>query len=117
MIAGWTGRDVAALEHHIEELKAIGVQPPSPDWGLQISEARNFFQIAPWVLLFPACVIALLVICFALVGKVPPTVDGAKQRAAENARRDELLKLEREREAALAEAKSHEERADRKSVV
>jgi Protein of unknown function (DUF2848) len=29
VIAGWTGRDVVALEHHIEELKAIGVQPPS----------------------------------------------------------------------------------------
>ncbi len=29
VIAGWTSRDVAALEHHIEELKAIGVQPPS----------------------------------------------------------------------------------------
>ena len=28
-IAGWTGRDVEALNHHIEELKAIGVQPPS----------------------------------------------------------------------------------------
>ena len=29
VIAGWTGRDVAALNHHIEELKASGVQPPS----------------------------------------------------------------------------------------
>ena len=29
VIAGWTGRDVAAIEEHIEELKAIGVQPPS----------------------------------------------------------------------------------------
>jgi hypothetical protein len=29
VIAGWTGRDVEALNHHIEELKAIGVQPPS----------------------------------------------------------------------------------------
>ena len=29
VIAGWTGRDVAALENHIEELKASGVQPPS----------------------------------------------------------------------------------------
>src|SRR5215471_5876742 len=28
-IAGWTGRDVAALNQHIEELKASGVQPPS----------------------------------------------------------------------------------------
>ena len=29
VIAGWTARDVAALNDHIEELKAIGVQPPS----------------------------------------------------------------------------------------
>ena len=29
VIAGWTGRDLDALNHHIEELKAIGVQPPS----------------------------------------------------------------------------------------
>ena len=29
VIAGWTGRDVEALNHHIEELKAIGVTPPS----------------------------------------------------------------------------------------
>jgi len=51
----------------------LGVQPPSPDWGLQISEARNFFQIAPWVLLFPACVIALLVISTSLMS------DGLRQ--------------------------------------
>jgi hypothetical protein len=29
VIAGWTDRDVAALIRHIEELKAIGVRPPS----------------------------------------------------------------------------------------
>jgi hypothetical protein len=29
VIAGWTGRDVAALNHHIEELRALGVMPPS----------------------------------------------------------------------------------------
>jgi len=40
----------------------LGVQPPSPDWGLQINQARAFFAIAPWVLLFPACTIAVLVI-------------------------------------------------------
>ena len=32
----------------------LGVQPPSPDWGLQINEARSFFATAPWILLFPA---------------------------------------------------------------
>ena len=29
IVAGWTGRNVAALEHHIEELAAIGVPRPS----------------------------------------------------------------------------------------
>ncbi len=40
----------------------LGVQPPSPDWGLQINEARNYFRSAPWTLLFPACTIAVLVV-------------------------------------------------------
>lgn len=29
IIAGWTGRDAAAIEHHIEELQALGVPRPS----------------------------------------------------------------------------------------
>jgi Protein of unknown function (DUF2848) len=29
MVAGWTGRDEAALRHHIEELAAIGIPRPS----------------------------------------------------------------------------------------
>jgi len=29
VVAGWTGRDVAAIEHHIEELAALGVPRPS----------------------------------------------------------------------------------------
>lgn len=29
VVAGWTGRDEGAVRHHIEELEAIGVAPPS----------------------------------------------------------------------------------------
>jgi hypothetical protein len=29
VIAGWTGRDRAAVDHHIKELAAIGVKPPA----------------------------------------------------------------------------------------
>ena len=29
IVAGWTGRDAHAVQHHIEELAAIGVAPPS----------------------------------------------------------------------------------------
>jgi peptide/nickel transport system permease protein len=40
----------------------MGVQPPSPDWGLMVGEARDYFMQARWVLLFPAGTIAVLVI-------------------------------------------------------
>ena len=40
----------------------IGVQPPNPDWGLMVNEARgNYFQV-PWALYFPAGAISLLVV-------------------------------------------------------
>ena len=38
------------------------MQPPSPDGGLMVSEARQNVQQTPWALYFPAGAIALLVI-------------------------------------------------------
>lgn len=40
----------------------LGVQPPSPDWGLMISESRRFIVNAPWVALAPAGAVASLVV-------------------------------------------------------
>jgi len=40
----------------------LGVQPPSPDWGMMVSEARTWFNLAPWILLYPAGTIAFLVV-------------------------------------------------------
>ena len=40
----------------------LGVQPPSPDWGLMISEGREFVVNAPWVALVPAAAISSLVV-------------------------------------------------------
>jgi peptide/nickel transport system permease protein len=40
----------------------LGVQPPAPDWGLMVGEARNYFTQAQWALLAPAGAIAVLVV-------------------------------------------------------
>jgi peptide/nickel transport system permease protein len=40
----------------------VGVQPPSPDWGLMIKEARDSVNQTPWALFFPAAAIALVVV-------------------------------------------------------
>lgn len=51
----------------------VGVQPPSPDWGLMVKEARIYIRLAPWSLYFPAGAISLLVIGVNL------TADGLKR--------------------------------------
>ncbi len=40
----------------------LGVQPPSPDWGRMVNEARGFYSQAPWALWFPAAAIGTLII-------------------------------------------------------
>jgi peptide/nickel transport system permease protein len=40
----------------------LGVQPPSPDWGRMVNEARDNFRVTPWALWFPTGAIALLII-------------------------------------------------------
>jgi peptide/nickel transport system permease protein len=40
----------------------VGVQPPSPDWGLMVKEGRANVSQTPWALYFPAGAIALVVI-------------------------------------------------------
>ena len=40
----------------------LGAQPPSPDWGLVVSQNRIFIQSAWWCAAFPALAIATLVV-------------------------------------------------------
>jgi peptide/nickel transport system permease protein len=40
----------------------LGVQPPTPDWGLMIYEGRSMIQASPWVVIGPAIAISTLVI-------------------------------------------------------
>ncbi|MET9815851.1 ABC transporter permease subunit [Streptomyces sp. NPDC006355] len=38
----------------------LGAQPPSPEWGLLLAENQPYAERAPWAVLFPATVLALL---------------------------------------------------------
>ena len=40
----------------------LGVQPPTPDWGLMVSEARENLATAPWSALAPALAMGTLVV-------------------------------------------------------
>ena len=45
----------------------LGIQQPSPDWGLSVALRRVFMQTAPWVVLFPALALATLVVAVTVV--------------------------------------------------
>ncbi len=46
----------------------MGVQPPSPSWGLMLSEARAYMFTAPWLMLYPGFAILTTVLAFVLLG-------------------------------------------------
>lgn len=47
----------------------FGIQPPTPDWGLMVSEGRPFYQIAPWVVVAPTAAIASLIVAINVVAQ------------------------------------------------
>ena len=40
----------------------LGLSPPTPDWGLMVSEGVGQISFAPWLVLFPAIFISTLVV-------------------------------------------------------
>ena len=46
----------------------FGAQPPTPEWGVMISEGRQFISTHPWLSLFPGLAILLTVAAFNLIG-------------------------------------------------
>lgn len=44
----------------------VGLQPPTPDWGMMVIENKSVISVAPWTVLFPSLSIASLVIAISL---------------------------------------------------
>lgn len=46
----------------------LGMQPPDPEWGAMLNDGRNFFQVAPQIMIYPGIMITLTVLGFSLLG-------------------------------------------------
>ena len=46
----------------------LGVQPPTPSWGMMIKAGVDEIQIAPWLAVFPGLAVSLAVLAFNLLG-------------------------------------------------
>lgn len=58
----------AILEAAALGFLGLGAQPPTPEWGKMLSDARQYIQTAPWTVLFPGLSIMLVVLGFNLLG-------------------------------------------------
>lgn len=62
----------------------LGVQPPSPELGTMMSEARSALRSAPWAIIFPGLALMLIVLGFNVFGDGlrdsldPRDVDGGR---------------------------------------
>jgi dipeptide transport system permease protein len=46
----------------------LGAQPPTPEWGAMLADAREFILSAWWVVTFPGLAILVSVLAFNLMG-------------------------------------------------
>ena len=46
----------------------LGVQPPTPEWGNMIAEARNFMRAEPQLALYPGICVMITVLAFNMLG-------------------------------------------------
>lgn len=61
---GWAILNAAGLS-----FIGLGVRPPTPEWGIMVSEGANYiFSGEWWVFLFPGTALVLSVFCFNLLG-------------------------------------------------
>lgn len=48
---------------------SLGVQPPTPEWGIMLSDCKNYIQTYPQLMIYPGLVIILVVMAFNLLGE------------------------------------------------
>lgn len=47
----------------------LGVQPPSPDWGAILEQAKDYILYAPWMSVFPGAAVLITALALMLVGR------------------------------------------------
>jgi peptide/nickel transport system permease protein len=65
----------------------MGMQPPTPEWGEMINDARGYFQSHPWQMIAPGLCIIVTVLGVNLLGdglrdRVDPRITGSRTRVA-----------------------------------
>ena len=68
IVQGTLGIGTAVLDAAALSFLGLGAQPPTPEWGQMLSEARNYVFTAPHLVFYPGFAIMLTVLGFNLLG-------------------------------------------------
>jgi ABC-type dipeptide/oligopeptide/nickel transport system permease subunit len=60
----------AILDESILSFLGLGAQPPTPEWGNMINDAKTYLTSDPWMLLGPSLAIIIVVLSLNLLGDV-----------------------------------------------
>ena len=69
LILATIGVGTAVLSASALSFLGLGVVPPAAEWGALLADGRNFLDVAPWMSLLPASVVAISVISITLLGR------------------------------------------------
>lgn len=62
----------------------VGTQPPTPSWGLMLSQGRLYMFNSPWIMIFPGLAIFITILGFNLIGDgLRDILDPRTQRESE----------------------------------
>jgi ABC-type dipeptide/oligopeptide/nickel transport system permease subunit len=68
IVQGTLGIGTAVLDAAALSFLGLGAQPPTPEWGQMLSEARNYVFTAPHLVFYPGIAIMMTVLGFNLLG-------------------------------------------------
>jgi oligopeptide transport system permease protein len=70
------------LEESFLSFLGLGVQPPMSSWGLLITDGAQVMEIYPWIVIFPASILALTLLSLNFLG------DGLRDALDPKAKKD-----------------------------
>jgi peptide/nickel transport system permease protein len=68
IVQGTLGIATAIVEAAGLGFLGLGAQPPTPEWGLMLTNGRAFLLNAPWAMIFPGMAILITTLAFNLLG-------------------------------------------------
>jgi len=69
MVLATIGVGTSVISASALSFLGLGVVPPEAEWGALLANGRNYLDVAPWMSLLPATVVAVSVISITLLGR------------------------------------------------